>query len=147
VAAALGQAVEEGLTSGVVLGYPVVDIWAHVLGGSFTPGVSTELGYRLACSMALKRALAEAKPVLLEPVMKVEVVVPEEFMGEVIGDLNARGGSVEEVEPKGGTNILRASVPLKAMFGYSTTLRSSTQGRASFSMQFGHYDRASEKNR
>ncbi|MFZ5586994.1 MAG: elongation factor G [Thermodesulfobacteriota bacterium] len=147
VAAALGLAVEEGLTSGVVLGYPVVDTWVHVLGGSFTPGVSTELGYRLACSMALKRALAEAKPALLEPVMKVEVVVPEEFMGEVIGDLNARGGSVEEVEPKGGTNILRASVPLKAMFGYSTTLRSSTQGRASFSMQFGHYDRAAEKSR
>ncbi|MFH1059763.1 MAG: elongation factor G [Pseudomonadota bacterium] len=147
VEAALSQAVEEGLTSGVVLGYPVVDTWVHVLGGVFTPGVSTDLGFRLACSMALKRALGEAKPSLLEPVMKVEVVVPEEFMGEVIGELNSRGGSVDEVEPKGGTNILRASVPLKAMFGYSTALRSSTQGRASFSMQFSHYDRPSEKGR
>ncbi|MCA1905286.1 MAG: elongation factor G [Desulfarculus sp.] len=143
----LRQAVEEGLTSGVVLGYPVVDTWVHIQGGAFTPGVSTELGYRLACSLALKKALTEAGPVLLEPVMKVEVLVPEEFMGEVIGELNSRGGSVEEVEPKGGTNILRASVPLKAMFGYSTALRSATQGRASFSMQFSHYDRASERGK
>lgn len=145
--AILRQTVEEGLGSGVVLGYPVVDTWVHILGGSFTPGVSTELGYRLACSMALKKAINEAGPVLLEPVMRVEVMVPEEFMGEVLGDLNARGGSVEMVEPKGGTNVVRASVPLKAMFGYSTSLRSATQGRAIFTMQFSHYDRVEEKRR
>ncbi|MFH1035971.1 MAG: elongation factor G [Pseudomonadota bacterium] len=143
----LRQAIEEGLMSGVVLGYPVVDTWVHVLGGAFTPGLSTDLGYRLACSMALKKGLTEAHPVLLEPVMRVEVVVPEEFMGEVIGDLNARGGSVDMVEPKGSTNVIRASVPLRAMFGYSTSLRSATQGRAIFTMQFSHYDRVEEKRR
>jgi elongation factor G len=143
----LKAAVDEGLTSGVVRGYPVLDTWVHVAGGSFTPGVSTELGYRLACSLALKKALAEAQPALLEPIMKVEVVMPEEFMGEVIGDLNSRGGSVESVEPKGGANILRALVPLAAMFGYSTSLRSATQGRAIFTMLFSHYDRADERRR
>jgi elongation factor G len=143
----LKAAVDEGLTSGVVRGYPVLDTWVHVVGGVFTPGVSTELGYRLACSLALKKALAEAGPALLEPIMKVEVVMPEEFMGEVIGDLNARGGSVESVEPKGGVNILRALVPLAAMFGYSTSLRSATQGRAMYTMLFSHYDRADERRR
>ncbi len=145
--AALKNAVDEGLTSGVVRGYPVLDAWVHVVGGSFTPGMSTELGYRLACSLALKKALAEAAPALLEPVMKVEVVTPEEFMGEVIGDLNSRSGSVEGVEPKAGANIVRALVPLAAMFGYSTSLRSATQGRAMYTMQFSHYDRTDEKRR
>ncbi len=144
---ALQQAVEEGLTSGVVLGYPVLDTWVQLTGGVFTPGASTELGFRLATSLALKKALSEGASVLLEPWMRVEVVVPEEFMGEVIGDLNARGGSIEAVEPKGGTNILRALVPLAAMFGYSTALRSATQGRALFTMQFSHYDRTEEKRR
>jgi elongation factor G len=145
--AVLRQAVEEGLTSGVVLGYPVLDTWVQVRGGVFTPGLSSELGFRLATSLALKKALAEANSVLLEPWMRLEVVVPEEFMGEVIGDLNSRGGSVEAVEPKGGTNILRALAPLAAMFGYSTALRSASQGRALFTMQFSHYDRAEEKRR
>jgi elongation factor G len=141
----LKAAVDEGLTSGVVRGYPVLDTWVHVVGGSFTPGVSTELGYRLACSLALKKALVKAEPALLEPIMKVEVVTPEEFMGEVIGDLNSRGGSVESVGHKGRANLLRVLVPLVAMFGYSTSLRSSTQGRAIFTMQFSHYDRADER--
>jgi elongation factor G len=141
----LQQAAEESFTSGVVLGYPVLDTKVAVAGGEFNPGLSTELGYRLALSMALKRALSDAEPVLLEPVMKVEVVVPEEFMGEVIGDLNSRGGAVEAVDPKGGTNIVRARAPLAAMFGYSTALRSASQGRAIFTMHFSHYDRVEKK--
>jgi elongation factor G len=143
----LEQALEEGLSSGVIMGYPVVDTGVVVSGGQFQPGVSTELGYRLACSLALKKALEKGKPMLLEPIMKVEVIVGEEFMGEVIGDLNARGGGVESVEPKGGGNIVRALVPLKAMFGYSTALRSATQGRAIFSMQFSHYDHMADKKK
>ncbi len=141
----LQQAVEEGLTSGMVMGYPVVDTAVTVSGGRFSPGLSTELGFRLAASLALRKALEDGAPVLLEPIMQVEVIVPEEFMGEVIGDLNARGGSVESVEPKGGTNVVRALVPLKAMFGYSTDLRSATQGRAIFTMQFSHYDGKTER--
>jgi elongation factor G len=141
----LRQAAEESFTSGVVLGYPVLDTKVVVTGGEFSPGLSTELGYRLALSMALKQALSQAEPVLLEPVMKVEVVVPEEFMGEVIGDLNSRGGSVEAVDPKGGTNIVKAQAPLAAMFGYSTVLRSASQGRAIFTMHFSHYDRTEKK--
>lgn len=141
----LQQAAEESFTSGVVLGYPVLDTKVEVTGGEFNQGVSTELGYRLALSMALKKALSEAEPVLLEPVMKVEVVVPEEFMGEIIGDLNSRGGSVEAVDPKGGTNIVKARAPLAAMFGYSTALRSASQGRAIFTMHFSHYDRVENK--
>jgi elongation factor G len=119
----------------------------NIKGGSHAPGLSTELGFRLACSMAMRKALEKAKPVLLQPVMKVEVAVPEEFMGEVIGDLNSRGGSVESVDPKGGTNIVQATAPLEAMFGYSTALRSATQGRALFTMHFSHYDRVNEKSR
>jgi elongation factor G len=141
----LQQAAEESFTSGVVLGYPVLDTKVVVTGGEYSQGVSTELGYRLALSMALKRALSAAEPVLLEPVMKVEVVVPEEFMGEIIGDLNSRGGAVEAVEPKGGTNIVKARAPLAAMFGYSTALRSASQGRAMFTMHFSHYDRVEKK--
>ena len=145
--AVLSKAVEEGLTSGVVMGYPVVDTAVTVIGGKFTPGLSTELGFRLACSMALKQGMEKASSVLLEPIMKVEVIVPEEFMGEVIGDLNSRGGSVEAVEPKGGANVVKALVPLRDMFGYSTDLRSATQGRAIFTMQFGHYDRTGERKK
>jgi elongation factor G len=141
----LGRAAGESFTSGVVLGYPVLDTKVEVVGGGYTQGLSTELGFRLALSMALKRALEEAEPVLLEPVMKVEVVSPEDFMGEVIGDLNARGGSVESVEPKGGTQVIKAQVPLSAMFGYSTALRSATQGRALFTMHFSHFDRVAKR--
>jgi elongation factor G len=129
------------------MGYPVVDVAVKVVGGAFMPGVSTELGFRLACSLALRKGLEQAEAILLEPVMKVEVVAPEEFMGEVIGDLNARGGSVEAVEPKGGASLVKAHVSLAAMFGYSTDLRSATQGRAIFTMQFSHFDRMTEKKK
>jgi elongation factor G len=145
--AVLGQAVEESLASGVVLGYPTVDAGVKVTGGRFIPGVSTSLGFRLACTLAVKKALEQGQPVLLQPVMKVEVVAPEEFMGEVIGDLNSRGGTVEAIEPKGSSSVIRALIPLAAMFGYSTDLRSATQGRAIFTMQFSHYDRAPENKK
>ena len=140
-------AAEEGLASGPVMGYPVVDVGVQISGGVFTPGLSTEKGMRLACSMAVRKALEQAEPALLEPVMKVEVVSPEEFMGEVIGDLNARGGQVEGVDAKSGVNIVNAQVPLRAMFGYSTSLRSATQGRAVFSMQFSHFDKVAAKKK
>jgi elongation factor G len=138
--ATLQTALEEALTSGVVLGYPVLDTGVKITGGVFTPQVSTELGFRLAASMAIRRALSEGSPVLLAPIMRMEVIVPDDFLGEVIGDLNARHGSVESVEPKGGIQLVRALVPLSATFGYSTSLRSATQGRALFTMQFSHYD-------
>jgi elongation factor G len=141
----LGRAAAESFTSGVVLGYPVLDAKVEVVGGGYTQGLSTELGFRLALSMALKKALEQAEPVLLEPIMKVEVVSPEDFMGEVIGDLNARGGSVESVDPKGGTQVIKARVPLSAMFGYSTALRSATQGRALFTMHFSHFDKVAKR--
>ena len=144
---AIETALEEGLSSGVVLGYPILDVGVQVKGAKFTPGLSTPLGYRLACGAAMRKALTQGEPVLLEPVMKVEVVSPEEFMGEVIGDLNARGGQLESMEPKGATNLITAVVPLRKMFGYSTDLRSSTQGRAIFSMQFSHYDRSESKKK
>jgi elongation factor G len=131
---------EENLQSGAVLGYPVVDVKACIKAGKFEPGLSTELGFRLACAQAMRKGLEQGQSILLEPVMKVEVVSPEEFVGEVIGDLNARGGAVEAVEPRGATNLVRATVPLREMFGYSTDLRSNTQGRAIFTMQFSHYD-------
>jgi elongation factor G len=138
----LETTLEENLQSGAVLGYPVVDVKACIIGGGFQPGLSTELGFRLACAQAMRNALEQGKSILLEPVMKVEVVSPEEFVGEVIGDLNSRGGAVEAVEPRGATSLVRSTVPLKQMFGYSTDLRSNTQGRAIFSMQFSHYDQA-----
>ena len=112
------------------------------MAGNFQPGLSTELGFRLACAQAIRKALEKGQSILLEPVMKVEVVAPEEFVGEVIGDLNARGGEVEAIEPRGATNLVSATVPLRQMFGYSTDLRSNTRARAIFSMQFSHYDQA-----
>ncbi|WP_449246376.1 elongation factor G [Desulfarculus baarsii] len=145
--AMLERAAMESLASGPVMGYPVVDTGVVVLGGAFTPGLSTELGMRMACSLAMRRALDAAQPMLLEPVMLVEVLAPEEFMGEVIGDMNARGGSIEAIEPRQGVTVVQAKAPLRAMFGYSTSLRSATQGRAVFTMQFSHYDRVDEKRR
>ena len=140
----LKEAVEEVLEGGVLMGYPVVDTAVRIVEGVFTPGVSTALGFRVACSLAVRKAIEAAEPVLLEPIMKVEVVAPEEFVGEVIGDLNARGGSIEAIEPKGAGSEITALVPLKAMFGYSTDLRSATQGRAVYTMRFSHYDLAAK---
>jgi elongation factor G len=135
------KGVLESLESGTLMGYPVVDVDAMLVGGSFRESNGTELAYKVSASMACKNALKNAKPYLLDPIMKVEVFVPEAFMGEVIGDLNARDGKIEAIESQAGIQVIKAVVPLAQMFGYSTVLRSATQGRGTFTMQFSHFDR------
>ena len=140
--AAVRQGVTESMATGTILGYPVVDTKASLTGAVFKESTASELAFKVAGSMAFKAALEKASPFLLEPVMAVEILVPEPFMGEVIGELNARGGKVGELTPRGSMQIIKASIPLSNMFGYSTTLRSATQGRGTFSMHFSHYDKA-----
>ncbi|MBI4482583.1 MAG: elongation factor G [Acidobacteria bacterium] len=131
--------VEEATETGVLAGYPMKDLRVTLYDGSYHDVDSSEIAFRIAASMALKGASAKAGPVLLEPIMRVEVVVPGEFVGEVIGDLNARRGKVDHLEARGGTQIIQSRVPLSEMFGYATTLRSLTQGRATYTMHFSHY--------
>jgi len=139
------EAVEEGVReaalSGVLGGYPLVDIRVVVIGGSCREGESTSLGYKIAGSSALKDGCLQAAPTLLEPIMMVDIITPREFMGEVSGDINARRGEMQAISTKGPISEIGAKVPLKAMFGYSTDLRSATQGSATFSMQFHAYDK------
>jgi len=137
---AIEEALENILHQGVIAGYPMTDIEVELCGGSIEEH-ATELGYRVAASQALKEACEKATPILLEPVMKLEVVLPDEYLGEVIGDINSRKGLVETIERKGKVTIVTAIVPLSQMFGYSTILRSLTQGRGSFTMQFSHFDK------
>jgi elongation factor G len=132
----------ESLESGSLSGYPVVDVELTLLSVRHKDALSNELAYTVSASMASREVLSRANPFLLEPVMNVDVFVPESFMGEVIGDLNARGGKVESIDHKLGSQIIKATVPLSHMFGYSTSLRSATQGRGTFSMQFSHFDRS-----
>jgi elongation factor G len=132
--------IQEAMDSGVVAGYPVVDIRVELVEGSYHEVDSSEMAFKIAGSMAFKNAMQRAQPKLLEPVMAVEVVAPEDFLGDVIGDLNARRGRVEGLEPRGNTQAIRARVPLATMFGYATDLRSTTQGRATFTMQFDRYE-------
>ena len=132
----------EALEGGVLAGYPMSDVKVTIYDGSYHDVDSSEMAFKIAGSMALKEAARRAKPVLLEPVMKVEVVVPDEYMGSVNGDLISRRGRLEGVEMKGGTQIINAMVPLSEMFGYATELRSRTQGRGSFTMHFGRYEEA-----
>jgi elongation factor G len=139
---AVEKGVRESLESGTLMGYPVVDVEARLVGGGFRESVGTELAFRVAASMACKEALNKGNPFLLDPIMAVEVFVPEDFMGEVIGDLNARNGKIEAIDTQRGLQVLRATVPLSEMFGYSTALRSATQGRGTFTMRFSHFDRA-----
>ncbi len=138
---AIEKGVMESLESGALMGYPVVDVEAVLTGGSFKESLGTELAYTVSASMASKTALANGQPFLLDPIMDVEVHVPEAFVGEVIGDLNSRSGKIESIEHKMGQQVIKASVPLAHMFGYATALRSATQGRGTFSMQFSHFDR------
>jgi elongation factor G len=133
------KGIKEALDSGVIAGYPVVDVRVELVDGSFHDVDSSEMAFHIAGSMAIKEALKRANPVLLEPVMSVEVVVPEEFMGDVMGDLSARRGLIQGMDSRGGGQVIRAMVPLSEMFGYATTVRSKTQGRATFTMQFDHY--------
>ena len=133
------KGIREALDSGVVAGYPVVDVRVELVDGSYHEVDSSEMAFQIAGSMAAKEALKRANPTLLEPIMDVEVVVPEEFMGDVMGDLSARRGHIQGMDSRGGGQVIRAMVPLSEMFGYATTVRSKTQGRATFTMQFDHY--------
>jgi elongation factor G len=137
---AVEAGIEEALQSGVKAGYPMVDVAVELIDGSYHDVDSSEMAFKVAGSMAVQEAAKRAKPVLLEPVMRVEVVTPEEFLGDVIGDLSRRRGRVEGQEPRGNALAVSALVPLGEMFGYATDLRSSTQGRATFTMQFERYD-------
>jgi len=132
--------VKESLESGVLAGYPVVDVKVVVYDGSYHDVDSSEMAFKIAGSMAFKSGAAKADPSILEPYMKVEVVVPEEYMGDVIGDLNSRRGRIEGMEHRAGAQVIRSFVPLAEMFGYSTDLRSKTQGRGNYSMEFDHYE-------
>ena len=138
---AIEKGVLESLESGTLLGYPAVDIEASLTGGSYRESQGTDLAYKVGASMACKDALTKGQPFLLDPIMDVEIFVPEAFTGDVIGDLNSRGGKIEAIEPKVGFQAIRAIVPLAKMFGYSTAIRSATQGRGTFTMQFSHFDR------
>jgi elongation factor G len=137
---AVEKGIEEALESGVKAGYPMVDVRATLVDGKYHDTDSSEVAFKVAGSLALKEAAKRAGPVLLEPIMAVEVVTPEEFIGTVIGDLSSRRGRVEGQEPRGNAIAVRASVPLAEMFGYATDLRSSTQGRATYTMQFDRYE-------
>jgi elongation factor G len=139
---AIEKGVQESLESGTVLGYPVVDVETVLIGGGVRETQGSELAFKVAAAMACKEALRNGHGYLLDPIMRVEVFVPEEFMGDVIGDLNSRSGKIESIQPKMGVQEIAAMVPMAKMFGYSTILRSATQGRATFTMQFSHFDRA-----
>ena len=138
--AAVEKGVMESLESGSLIGYPVVDIEVRLTDAVYKESLGTELAYMVSASMACKEALVKGNPFLLEPIMTVEILVPEPFIGDVIGDLNSRGGKIEAIEHKGGVQVISATAPLSQMFGYSTALRSATQGRGTFSMQFSHFD-------
>jgi elongation factor G len=132
--------IKEAMETGVLAGYPMVDVRAILLDGKYHEVDSSELAFKIAASMGLREAVERADPVLLEPVMEVEVVMPQEFMGEVIGDLNGRRGKILNMENRAGAQVVEARVPLATMFGYATRLRSMTQGRATYTMQFGAYE-------
>jgi elongation factor G len=136
---AVDTGIQEAMTSGVLAGYPMVDVRVILHDGSYHDVDSSEMAFKIAGSMALKEAARKGNPVLLEPIMEVEVVTPEEFTGDVMGDLSSRRGRIERMEQRGNAQVIRAAVPLAEMFGYTTDLRSTTQGRATSTMHFGHY--------
>ena len=136
------EGIEEALQSGPLAGYEVRDLRVVLYDGSYHDVDSSEMAFKIAGSMAIKAAVSKARPVILEPVMAVEVVVPEHYMGDVIGNINSRRGKVERMEPRAGTQVIACKVPLAEMFGYATDLRSMTQGRANYSMHFSHYAEA-----
>jgi elongation factor G len=137
---AVDAGIREAMDSGVLAGYPVVDIKVELVDGSYHDVDSSERAFKIAGSMAFKEALKRSKPKLLEPVMAVEVTTPEEYLGDVMGNLNSRRGRIESMSPLGNAQVVKASVPLSEMFGYATDLRSMTQGRADFTMQFDRYE-------
>lgn len=137
---AVEKGIVEAMESGVLAGYPVVDVRATLTDGSYHEVDSSEMAFKIAGSMCFKDATRKASPIILEPIMKVEVVVPDEYMGDVMGDLSSRRGRVEGMDARGNAQVVRSNVPLKEMFGYATTLRSLTQGRATYTMLFDHYE-------
>ncbi|MCY7755157.1 elongation factor G [Bacillus haynesii] len=137
---AVQAGLEDSLQNGVVAGYPVIDIKAKLFDGSYHDVDSNEMAFKIAASMALKNAASKCSPVILEPISKVEVVIPEEYMGDIMGDITSRRGRVEGMEGRGNAQVVRAMVPLSEMFGYATALRSNTQGRGTFTMVFDHYE-------
>jgi elongation factor G len=143
IRAAVESAIHESFTSGVLQGYPVVDVKVVLTGARTTESQFSEMAFRVAASLAFRNGCLRAQPVLLEPVMKMEIIVPDEFLGEVIGDLNSRKGKIEQITPRKKIQQVKATAPLSQLFGYSTALRSASQGRATFTMHFSHYSRAS----
>jgi elongation factor G len=137
---AVDLGIQEAMESGIIAGYPVVDVRVELVEGSYHDVDSSEMAFKVAGSMAFKEAMKRAKPKLLEPMMAVEVVTPDDYLGDVMGNLNSRRGRVESLEPSGNAQSIKAMVPLAEMFGYATDLRSMTQGRATFTMQFDHYE-------
>jgi elongation factor G len=137
---AIQQGLEESLQNGMLAGYPLVDVKARLVFGSYHDVDSNEMAFKIAASMALKNAKSSTNPVLLEPMMKVEVVIPEEYMGDIMGDITSRRGRVEGMEARGNAQVVKAFVPLSEMFGYATSLRSRTQGRGTYTMHFDHYE-------
>ena len=133
------KGMEESLTSGPLIGFPVVDLKVRMTGGSYHDVDSSEMAFKIAGSMAIKEAIQKGSPAILEPIMRVEVVVPVDFMGSIVGDLNGRRGQIQGMDDRGNAKIIKAHVPLSEMFGYATDMRSMTQGRASYSMYFDHY--------
>lgn len=136
----INQGIEEAMRNGVIAGYPVLDLKVIVYDGSFHDVDSSEMAFKIAGSMAFKNGMRKADPVILEPVFKLEVVMPEEYMGDVMGDISSRRGRIEGMEMRAGAQIIKGTVPLSEMFGYATTLRSKTQGRGVYTMQFSHYE-------
>jgi elongation factor G len=137
---AVDAGIKEAMQSGVIAGYPVVDIAIELVDGSYHDVDSSERAFKIAGSMAFKEALKRSKPKLLEPMMAVEVTTPEDYLGDVMGNLNSRRGRIESMEPVGNAQVVKALVPLSEMFGYSTDLRSMSQGRADFHMDFDRYE-------
>ena len=134
------QGVQEALESGIIAGYPVLDVKVTLFDGSYHDVDSSEMAFKIAGSMAIKDALQKASPTLLEPMMKVEITTPEEYLGDVMGDVNSRRGRIDGMEVENGLQTIHGFVPLGEMFGYATSLRSNTQGRANYSMEFDHYE-------
>ncbi len=138
--APVDQGIQEAMNAGILAGYPVVDISVELIDGSYHDVDSSERAFKIAGSIAFKEAMKRAKPKLLEPMMAVEVITPDEYLGDVMGNLNSRRGRVEDMEPLGNAKVVKAMVPLSEMFGYATDLRSMSQGRAEFTMQFDRYE-------
>ena len=136
---AVEQGIREALDTGILAGYPVIDVGVQLVDGQYHPVDSSELAFKMAGSLGIQEAMKRARPVLLEPIMKVEIASPDEFFGDVLSDVSSRRGQVTDVDHRGHLRVISAHVPLAETFGYATTLRSITQGRASYTMEFDHY--------